>query len=154
MTIFVTWQLIVTLDSIRNSCDVLLQFYHRPWFDCDFDHLKATGASAVIDIILQKSVYNFLWEIDRNLCNENVQCAKCLQDCICNFVFSSLPKMYLIVKYSLQNQFRCTIGRAGKCVDDDDDDSALTKAEFLCLQHPCGYWLVLVVHLVLGTYFL
>ena len=23
MTIFVTWQLIVTLDSIRNSCDVL-----------------------------------------------------------------------------------------------------------------------------------
>ena len=24
MTIFVTWQLIVTLDSIRNSCDVLL----------------------------------------------------------------------------------------------------------------------------------
>ena len=28
MTIFVTWQLIVTLDSIRNSCDVLL---HRCW---------------------------------------------------------------------------------------------------------------------------
>ena len=25
MTIFVTWQLIVTLDSIRNSCDV----FHR-----------------------------------------------------------------------------------------------------------------------------
>ena len=24
MTIFVIWQLIVTLDSIRNSCDVLL----------------------------------------------------------------------------------------------------------------------------------
>ena len=24
MKIFVTWQLIVTLDSIRNSCDVLL----------------------------------------------------------------------------------------------------------------------------------
>ena len=24
MTIFVTWQLIVTLDSIRNSCDVLI----------------------------------------------------------------------------------------------------------------------------------
>ena len=24
MTIFVTWQLIVTLDSIRNSCDVYL----------------------------------------------------------------------------------------------------------------------------------
>ena len=28
MTIFVTWQLIVTLDSIRNSCDVFL-----PWVD-------------------------------------------------------------------------------------------------------------------------
>ena len=27
MTIFVTWQLIVTLDSIRNSCDVL----HLVW---------------------------------------------------------------------------------------------------------------------------
>ena len=26
MTIFVTWQLIVTLDSIRNSCDVLYNF--------------------------------------------------------------------------------------------------------------------------------
>ena len=26
MTIFVTWQLIVTLDSIRNSCDV---FHHK-----------------------------------------------------------------------------------------------------------------------------
>ena len=26
MTIFVTWQLIVTLDSIRNSCDVLVIF--------------------------------------------------------------------------------------------------------------------------------
>ena len=25
MTIFVIWQLIVTLDSIRNSCDVLLK---------------------------------------------------------------------------------------------------------------------------------
>ena len=24
MTIFVTWQLILTLDSIRNSCDVLM----------------------------------------------------------------------------------------------------------------------------------
>ena len=23
MTIFITWQLIVTLDSIRNSCDVI-----------------------------------------------------------------------------------------------------------------------------------
>ena len=28
MTIFVTWQLIVTLDSIRNSCDVL--YYPHP----------------------------------------------------------------------------------------------------------------------------
>ena len=27
MTIFVTWQLIVTLDSIRNSCDVWCQSY-------------------------------------------------------------------------------------------------------------------------------
>ena len=61
------------------------------------------------------------------MCNENVQCAKCLQDCICIFVFLSLPKVYLIVKYNLQNQFQCTIGRAGKCVDDDDDDSALTE---------------------------
>ena len=26
--IFVTWQLIVTLDSIRNSCDVLLVFFN------------------------------------------------------------------------------------------------------------------------------
>ena len=26
MTIFVTWQLIVTLDSIRNSCDVLISY--------------------------------------------------------------------------------------------------------------------------------
>ena len=25
MTIFVNWQLIVTLDSIRNSCDVLFE---------------------------------------------------------------------------------------------------------------------------------
>ena len=29
MTIFVTWQSIVTLDSIRNSCDVLVKFW---WF--------------------------------------------------------------------------------------------------------------------------
>ena len=28
MTIFVTWQLIVTLDSIRNSCDVLENGHH------------------------------------------------------------------------------------------------------------------------------
>ena len=27
------------------------------------------------------------------------------------------------IKYSLQNQFQRTIGRAGKCVDDDYDDS-------------------------------
>ena len=27
MTIFVTWQLIVTLDSIRNSCDVFINSY-------------------------------------------------------------------------------------------------------------------------------
>ena len=25
MTIFVTWQLIMTLDSIRNSCDVFIR---------------------------------------------------------------------------------------------------------------------------------
>ena len=29
MTIFVTWQLIVTLDSIRNSCDVWTNVCHR-----------------------------------------------------------------------------------------------------------------------------
>ena len=28
MIIFVTWQLRVTLDSIRNSCDVLTQSFH------------------------------------------------------------------------------------------------------------------------------
>ena len=33
MTIFVTWQLIVTLDSIRNSCDVLFSF---PFQDCKY----------------------------------------------------------------------------------------------------------------------
>ena len=33
MTIFVTWQLIVTLDSIRNSCDVYYILYQ---FVCDF----------------------------------------------------------------------------------------------------------------------
>ena len=32
MTIFVTWQLIVTLDSIRNSCDV----YQRIQIHCNF----------------------------------------------------------------------------------------------------------------------
>ena len=31
MTIFVTWQLIVTLDSIRNSCDVLPMMTHLGW---------------------------------------------------------------------------------------------------------------------------
>ena len=31
MTIFVTWQLIVTLDSIRNSCDVLVILGKRFW---------------------------------------------------------------------------------------------------------------------------
>ena len=31
MTIFVTWQLIVTLDSIRNSCDVWLWYHGRKW---------------------------------------------------------------------------------------------------------------------------
>ena len=29
MTIFVTWQLIVTLDSIRNSCDVWKNLFRR-----------------------------------------------------------------------------------------------------------------------------
>ena len=32
MTIFVTWQLIVTLDSIRNSCDVFHQNHHNYHF--------------------------------------------------------------------------------------------------------------------------
>ena len=34
MTIFVTWQLIVTLDSIRNSCDVFMKkshFWVKSW---------------------------------------------------------------------------------------------------------------------------
>ena len=56
-----------------------------------------------------------------------VQGANCLRDRICNFVFPSLPKVCLIVKHSLQNQFQRTIGRAGKCVDDDDDDVALIE---------------------------
>ena len=32
MTIIVTWQLIVTLDSIRNSCDVCVIHYNFFWF--------------------------------------------------------------------------------------------------------------------------
>ena len=36
MTIFATWQLRVTLDSIRNSCDVLFGTFHIPFWQCFF----------------------------------------------------------------------------------------------------------------------
>ena len=38
MTIFVTWQLIVTLDSIRNSCDVFFNLYLHKDIDCLYSY--------------------------------------------------------------------------------------------------------------------
>ena len=47
------------------------------------------------------------------------------------------PTFSKCIKYSLQNQFQCTIGRAGKFVD--DDDSALTEQRD-CLERSRSRW--------------
>ena len=57
MTIFVTWQLIVTLDNIRNSCDVFSIFS-----DCISGYSRVTIGPLIFAINLKCwSIRNILW---------------------------------------------------------------------------------------------
>ena len=71
MTIFVTWQLIVTLDSIRNSCDVWTKF--SPSF---YLHLRQVQAPREVEPFRNREIfirlkyslnekYLFVWNIHR-----------------------------------------------------------------------------------------
>ena len=75
MTIFVTWQLGVTLDSIHNSCDVWYTFYECFLF-CDFvENLNNVSLFSVIYCYCQFMFYLCLW-------------LQCHQMCLCSLYFA------------------------------------------------------------------
>ena len=64
MTIFVTWQLRVTLDSIRNSCDV---YMHMMWWNLSLMWLLAAHilkhSKPLTSGFVPSTFFSCLWEI-------------------------------------------------------------------------------------------
>ena len=73
MTIFVIWQLIVTLDSIRNSCDVLFTDL-RPWTDSVKRFLPPSGVFYWLILNYLKSKHGILHSWKRQTIQTQMKC--------------------------------------------------------------------------------
>ena len=84
MTIFVTWQLRVTLDSIRNSCDVLITIYHQilHWFGGEKSISVCSKKCLVCSLSGNLDLELYIWD----------RCNKSLREKMCESKYRSLVK--------------------------------------------------------------
>ena len=85
MTIVVTWQLRVTLDSIRNSCDVCVLDYHLP---------KSSLSTQLCSLACCQNMIFFLSNILVATCHLWILCSKSFEDTIRGHCEASLTDSY------------------------------------------------------------
>ena len=120
MTIFVTWQLIVTLDSFRNSCDVLFLLFHYHYHNCWY-HYNFVNYIIIWSIVLSMASFfgstnqSNLWQEMNNKAKVDIITTQIYQQIVSQYQRQRHPKHYywsnvfqkiVFLQYQLALSFR------------------------------------------------